>query len=161
MRESRGVAGKFDDATLGDAAVEGLFSGMIAGIPMAVYLGAVNLIMGESLLETFARFAVNDEATPLLGFLLHLGVSGVYGLAYGLVCQLTARRWISSPSLWLSVLMGCAYGLILLLLALVVLLPGSASPLKEISIIHLAIAHLIFGSALGILTRTEEKNSSH
>jgi uncharacterized membrane protein YagU involved in acid resistance len=157
MRESRGVAGKFDNATLGDAAVEGLFSGMIAGISMAAYLGIVNLIMGESLLETFARFAVNDEATPLLGFLLHLGVSGVYGLVYGLVCQLTAQRWISSsPSLWLSVLMGCAYGLILLLLALVVLLPSSASPLKEISIIHLSIAHLIFGSALGILNRTEE-----
>ncbi|HEX6305704.1 MAG TPA: hypothetical protein VFZ76_16030 [Anaerolineales bacterium] len=160
MREIRSVTAQYDNATLGDAAVEGLFSGMIAGISMAAYLGMVNLMMGESLLETFARFAVSDDATPLLGFLLHLGVSGVYGLVYGLLCRLIARRWISYPFLRLSVLMGCAYGLVLLILAQVVLLPGSASPLKEISLTHLLIAHLIYGAALGILTRTEE-NSLH
>lgn len=160
MTETRRAAGQYDNATIGDAAVGGLFSGMIAGITMAAYLGLVNLLMGESLLETLARFAVSDDATPLLGFLLHLGVSGVYGLVYGLICQLAARHWISRAPVWLSVLIGMAYGLLLLILAWAVLLPGSTSPLKEISPSHLSIAHLIYGAALGTLTRTEE-NSPH
>lgn len=158
MRDTRSVAEQYENSTIGDAAVEGLFSGMIAGISMAIYLGLVNLILGESLLETLARFAVSDDTTPLLGFLLHLGVSGVYGLVFGLIYQITLRRWISSPSPGLSIITGSAYGVVLLLLAQVVLLPGSASPLKEISLTHLSIAHLIYGVTLGILTGAEENS---
>lgn len=160
MRDTRSVARQHENSNIGDAAVEGLFSGMIAGISMAVYLGMVNLISGESLLETLARFAVSDETTPLLGFLLHLGVSGVYGLVFGLIYQITLRRWISSPSLRSSVITGSGYGIVLFILAQLVLLPGSTSPLKEISLSHLTIAHLIFGVTLGILTGAEE-NSAH
>jgi hypothetical protein len=136
--------GKVTKVALGNAAVDGLLLGLLAGLAMALYLGGAALAMGERLSVMFSRFTVTATDSPLGGFVLHLAVSGIYGLVFGFVCRLICR-W---PRLvWLA---GLAYGGLLWLFATLVLLPGSGSPLAEIPGVHLALAHLVYGGGLGL-----------
>ena len=139
--------GKVTKVTLGNAAVDGLLLGLLAGLGMALYLGGAALAMGERLAVMFSRFAVAATDSPVSGFLLHLAVSGIYGLMFGFACRLICR-W---PRLvWL---IGLAYGGLLWLLATFVLLPGSDSPLSAIPAAHLVLAHLVYGGVLGLATQ--------
>ena len=136
------------NSTTGDAAVDGLFGGVMAGMAMAVYLVLVGLAAGEGLGTMLSRFALDEGTAPLVGALNHLAVAGIYGVLFGVVWRLTARirpGWLPAG------LGGLAYGLILLLLARVIILPGAASPLLEVSAIHFTLAHLIYGLTLGFL----------
>ena len=153
MREASRYRGQ--DSATGDAAVEGLFGGMIAGIAMVVYLLLAGLTFGEGPLVILSHFGASGGSTPLVGLLLHLGVSGVYGIAFALICQLTARRRGFRPTLWVVGVLGGTYGLVLWLLAQSILLPSTSSPLKAIPGGHLLVAHLIFGIFLGLLTNLE------
>lgn len=153
MREARSYPGRY--STAGDAAVEGLFSGMIAGIGMAVYLMLAGLAFGEGPLDVLSNYGGSGGSTPLVGLLLHLGVSGVYGIVFDLICQLTARRTGLKPALWLVGLFGGIYGLFLWILAQTILLPATSSPLATIPNSHFLLAHLIFGIFLGLLTNLE------
>lgn len=159
MSETRSVIRQYE--TTGDVAVEGLFSGLIAGLLMALYLVLAGLTYGEGLIATLSRFATDESSTPLVGLLLHLGVSGVYGIFYNLGCQFTLRRRANALSpLWVSVI-GGLYGLLLLAVAWTILLPSTGSPLLEIPVLHLFIAHLLFGVALGLLTYTAAQQANH
>ncbi|MEJ2262437.1 MAG: hypothetical protein P8X95_03280 [Anaerolineales bacterium] len=153
MREASSYPGQHSAA--GDAAVEGLFSGMIAGIAMVIYLLLAGLTFGEGPLTMFSHFGGGGGSTPLVGLLLHLGVSGVYGIAFALICQLTARRRGFRPTLWVVGVLGGAYGLVLWFLAQSFLLPATSSPLMTIPSSHLLVAHLIFGIFLGLVTNLE------
>jgi uncharacterized membrane protein YagU involved in acid resistance len=140
-------------SAVGDAAVDGLFGGIAAGVLMAVYLGAYALISGEGLAVMFGRFAVGESALPLQGFVLHLAVSSVYGVMYGIVTKsiLPAGR-ISR----FAAVAGLVYGLLLLVVARVVLLPMANSALLEIPFLHFGIAHVIYGLALGAIAGRSE-----
>ena len=153
MREARSYPGQY--STAGDAAVEGLFGGMIAGIAMAVYLMLAGLTFGQGPLDLLNSFGGNGGSTPLVGLLLHLGVSGVYGIVFALICRLTARRMGLKPALWLVGLSGGIYGSLLWILAQTILLPATSSPLTAIPSGHFLLAHLIFGISLGTLTNRE------
>lgn len=155
MRETRSII-RPDGAT-GDVAVEGLFSGMIAGLAMVTYLALAALTFGEGPLTMLIRFRGSDASTPLVGLLLHLGVSGVYGIIFALICKFTARSWGYQPSSWLAASIGAGYGLALWLLAQWVILPGLNSPLMEIPRIHFFLGHQIFGISLGLLTQLEAR----
>lgn len=158
MSETRSMIRRQE--TTGDVAVEGLFSGLIAGLIMALYLILAGLTYGESLIGTLSRFATDEGSTPLVGLLLHLGVSGVYGIFYDLGCQFTLRRRanVLSP-LWAGAI-GGFYGFLLLVLARYVLLPSTGSPIREIPVLHLSIAHLVFGVALGLLTYSAARQAN-
>jgi hypothetical protein len=157
MSETRSVIRQYE--TTGDVAVEGLFSGLIAGLIMALYLILAGLTYGESIIASLSRFATEDGSTPLVGLLLHLGVSGVYGIFYDLGCQFTLRRRANTFSpLWVSVI-GGLYGLLLMALAWYILLPSTDSPLLETPVLHLGIAHLLYGVALGLLTYTAARQA--
>ncbi len=135
-------------STIGDAAVDGLFSGIGAGVVMAVYLGIVALISGEGLAVMFGRFAVGANPTPLQGLVLHLAVSSVYGVMFGLAFKsLPFMRPLHSY----APIAGFAYGLALLVIARAILLPMTNSPLGEIPLLHFAIAHALYGLVLGVL----------
>jgi hypothetical protein len=51
-----------------------------------------------------------------------------------------------------ALLAGAAYGLLLLAVAKVVVLPAAGSPLVEIPTLHFAVAHVIYGIVLGYLS---------
>lgn len=158
MREASSYPGQHTAA--GDAAVEGLFRGMIAGIAMAVYLLLAGLTFGEGPLAMLSHFGGSEGSTPLVGLLLHLGVSGVYGIVFALICQLTARRRGFNPALWLVGVLGGAYGLALWFLGQFILLPATSSPMVAIPRGHFLLAHLIFGIFLGLSTNLEHTQAS-
>ena len=130
-------------STAGEAAVDGLLGGATAGVVMAVYLVVVNLFGGEGF-SVLTRFDSNGTS-PVNGALLHVAVSGVYGALFGILLRFGQR--LNAPG-WA---IGTAYGIALFALAETVLLPSSRSALKEIPIVHFAIAHLIYGFSLGLL----------
>ncbi|MCC7352328.1 MAG: hypothetical protein IT330_01120 [Anaerolineae bacterium] len=146
MAESKRLTAR--EIPMGDAAVDGLLAGVGAGLAMAVYVVAVGLASGEAMATILGRFAPGESASPLSGALLHLAVSGVYGLVFGLGRGLIARFWRHRLPGWLT---GLAYGLLLLALAKTIILPGTGSALLSIPFAHFALAHIIYGLSLGYL----------
>lgn len=130
------------NTTVGDAAVDGLLAGIVAGIAMALYLVVVSLF-GEGV-AVLTRFDPNG-ASPVVGALMHLAVAGVYGAVFGIFFN-----WIRRFNLpaWLS---GLAFGLALFVVAVTIILPSSRSALVGIPTLHLGMAHAIYGLVIGFV----------
>jgi Family of unknown function (DUF6789) len=135
--------------TAGDAAVDGLLAGAVAGVAMAVYLVAASLLAGEGPASVLARFDPVRPGSPLIGAVMHLAVSAVYGLLFGVIYRLIGRGRLSGRTA--GALMGLVYGLVLLLLAQGLTLTGAGATLREIPVAQFAIAHLVYGLILGWL----------
>jgi hypothetical protein len=134
--------------SIGDSAVDGLFSGAVAGILMAVYLVIAGLLKGEDPGTVLGRFTPSGDGSPLLGAAAHLAVSAVYGAIFALILGQIGRL---RPSLLrFSWLLGAAYGISLWLAAEFIILPAAGSPLHLIPPIHFALSHLVFGLTLGV-----------
>lgn len=127
---------------LGDAAVDGLLGGLGAGLAMAVFLLAAELLGGIGAAVTLGRFAPSGNGNPVTGALSHLAVAAIYGAIFGGL-TLPIRNRIPQ---WLA---GIIYGLVLFAIARGALLPGAGSALMEISPIYFAIAHVLYGGVLG------------
>ena len=137
-------------ADLGEAAVEGLFSGIQAGVLMAAFLVAAGLLRGNAPLEILMVFSPGQlNPSPLTGLLLHLAVSGIYGMAFGGLYHLVIRPISRSSSGSLFLACGAAFGLALYLVAALAVLPGGLTSLNEIAPLDFALAHLVYGLALG------------
>src|SRR5436309_2461986 len=115
----------YSKQTTGDAVVDGLFGGILAGLAMAAYLLIVGVISGESPAIVLGRFSVRGEASPAIGALLHLAVCGIYGMLFGLIWQVVAWRWPAARFGWLA---GLLYGFALWVIAATILLPRANSP---------------------------------
>ena len=135
--------------TAGDAAVDGLLAGAAAGIAMAAYLVVIGLVAGEGPASVLARFDPARQGAPLIGAVIHLAVSAVYGLLFGLIYRLIGRGRLAGRTA--GALMGLVYGLALLLVAQGLAVVSMGVPLREISAVHFAIAHLVYGLVLGWL----------
>ena len=137
--------------TAGDAAVDGLLAGAAAGMAMAAYLVVIGLVAGEGPAVVLARFDPSGAgaALPLIGAVMHLAVSAVYGLLFGVIYRLIGRGRLAGRAA--GMLMGLVYGLALLLVAQGLALISAGVPLREISVAHFAIAHFIYGLVLGWL----------
>ena len=134
--------------TFGDAAVDGLLAGIGAGLLMAAYLVAVSLAYGEAVVITLGRFDPTGSASPVVGVLAHLALAGCYGSLFGFVRRLLGRAMHGGLA---RGTLGAVYGLGLYLFAAGTRLPGWVSFLQVIPAVHLVIAHLLFGLALGWL----------
>jgi len=137
------------ETSAGDSAVDGLFGGLLAGLLMAIFLIVVAWVGGEGPAQFLSRFDLQATPTPLLGGLIHLALSGVYGIAYGLAFWLLLRRGLAGKSIWMGALAGAVYGLLLWLAADLVLLPAANSALQAIPGWAFALAHIFFGALLG------------
>lgn len=146
MTESKRSLGK--TTTVADAAVEGLLSGIAAGVLMAFSLIGLGLITGDAPASVLGRFDPGEQAAPLTGGLAHLAVSGVYGILFGLGWHFLQRRLPALPA-WLG---GLVYGVVLFGLAEALLLPATGSPLGEIPAAQFGLAHVVYGLSLGLLT---------
>ncbi len=134
--------------TLGDAAVDGLLNGVIAGLAMALYLAMSTALQGQVPWAVLSAFDASTKSSPLVGLVMHLAVSGVYGAVFGLLWKSTHRL---VPAAWPGWLLGLIFGLLLFLVAELVLLPSTPTALREIPFYHFGIAHLIYGAVLGWL----------
>lgn len=139
------------EISAGDAAFDGLLSGVLAGLVMAAYLLVYGWVGGMGARNMLALFAPNMESGALVGVLAHLAVSGIYGALFGVGYAILLRRRDFSPPTWVHAVIGAAYGLLLLAAAWMVLLPATGSQMQKIPLIHLAIGHLLYGALLGLL----------
>jgi hypothetical protein len=135
----------------GDSAVDGLLAGTGAGLLMALYVGAVGRLSGQAWRDILAQFDPSPAPSPFTGVVAHLAVAGVHGLVFALAWHWLRRAAPRVPG-WLA---GLVYGPVLWLLAVVLLrLSPAATPegwLAGVAPVHLAVAHLIYGLALGWL----------
>ena len=132
--------------SISEMVVEGLFAGLAAGAVMLIYLLASGLLSGETVALVLGRFSIQTPPDPLQGALLHLAVSSIYGMLFGVVMGLLGGRF----STWGLALF---YVLAIYLLARWVLLPGAGSYLLDVAPVHLALAHLVYGLVLGLWFR--------
>ncbi len=135
--------------TIGDIAVDGLLAGMAAGLIMGVILILLGLLDGVGPVEMLGRFDPAGGGAAALGGLLHLAVSGLYGVGFALLFRPLIGRW---PSLRrYSWALGVAFGLGIWLAAQWILLPGLDLKLSLIVPWHFALAHVMYGATLGYL----------
>jgi hypothetical protein len=139
-----------EKTTAGDAAVNGLLNGMLAGAVMAAYLIVALGISGESLVDVLSRFgSANGAMSPLVGAVSHLAMSAIYGIGFALIWRWIARR---SQRRGLALVGGLIYAGFLFTIAELILLPAAGSPLLDIPL-HFGIGHAIYGVTLGLFTR--------
>jgi|SRR5581483_606283 len=133
------------DNTIGDAAVEGLLTGIVAGIAMAAFILVVELVSGVSPVTVLGYFDVSRNGSPLTGLFTHFAVAGVYGVIFGLLWSRLTRlgRW------WIIVA-GVVYGFVILGIAEWIILPSTATPLSQLPFWMMVVAHGIYGAALGV-----------
>ena len=137
------------DTSAGDSAIDGLGGGLLAGLAMGVYLALAGWPGGEDPAQLFARFDLQAAPSPIVGGLIHLALSGVYGLVYGLLFWLLLRRLLAGRPAWAGAVTGAAYGLLLWLAADLILLPSANSMLQAVPGWAFATAHLLYGAILG------------
>lgn len=134
--------------TAGDAAVDGLILGIVAGVLMALVLMVMGLIGGTSPTSVLARFDISANPSPLIGGIMHLAVAAVYGMVFGLIWNAIPVRVARVIPIWGG---GIVYGIALVVLAETIILPRSNSTLLEIPVVYFGSAHLVYGFALGWL----------
>lgn len=137
------------DTSLGDSIIDGLFGGLVAGLAMVLFLLAVAWAGGVAPDQALARFDLQSTPSPLVGGLIHLALSGVYGLAFGLLFWVFLRRILAGKQAALGALPGLLFGLLLWLLASSILLPVTSSPLQTLTAWSFATGHLLYGAILG------------
>ena len=128
-------------------AVDGVIYGLVSGMVMFISLAALALLSGEMLGTILERFSSGSFASPVLGLAGHLGVSAIYGAIFGVFIWPVLTR-LSSAKIggWIG---GILYGIFLLLLAQVAILPGTNSPLSQFPLWQWALGHVIYGLILG------------
>jgi hypothetical protein len=137
-RKERGV---------GDTAVDGLIAGITAGVGMALYLVLASWLTGEGPMAALGLFDPARAGNGVTGVLAHLAVSAIYGAIFALLLKGLGQI---RPSLFnMSGVAGVAYGLLLFALAWWLMLPAVDAPLLQISPLHFALAHVVYGLVLG------------
>jgi hypothetical protein len=136
------------EQTTGDAAVDGLLAGVGAGIVSAIYLVIVGLISGYTLATIIGPFDPT-QGNALVGGLVHLAVSGVYGVLFAVLYRWLGRRWSwANNRTWLF---GLLYGLVLLLVAEGASQAGIDTAFSGLPMVNTALFHLIYGLVLGLI----------
>jgi hypothetical protein len=142
--------------TTTDAALDGLFSGVVAGLAMTSYLAVWGLVAGEGPGTVLSYFASDSGDRPLVGALTQLAVSGVYGILFGVGRQFARRFRYSLP----TTISGVAYSLALLILSRMMIASNTTSPLLQVPLIHFALAHVIYGLILArMIVRITDRTS--
>ncbi len=140
-------------ASAGDAAVEGLLNGILAGIVMALFFVVVEVVSGSAPLAALGYFDVSQIGSPLNGLFVHFAVAGVYGLLFGLGWS-ALKRSVNFQLNPLGALgIGVVYGLLILVVAEIVILPRTSSPLRDLPLWAFGAAHLVYGIVLAELMR--------
>ncbi len=137
--------------SVGDAAVEGLMYGIAAGLVMALFVLLVEWLSGVAPLTVLGYFDGGGNASPFLGAFTHIAVSGIYGVVFGMIAMVVARMFGARMTLGMWLALGILYGALIFVVAEWIVLPRTSSPLLEMPMWALAIAHFIYGAVLAAL----------
>jgi hypothetical protein len=143
-------------SSVGDTAVDGLLNGVVAGVVMAIYLVTSGVLTGVGIATILSAFDLGQGTSPVRGVLIHLAMAAIYGMVFSLIYRLIGRgRSIGRSG---SVMIGLVYGLLLWVITQIAFATGVNVALSSLPAMHLAVAHVIYGAALGWLagrTRAE------
>jgi hypothetical protein len=128
----------------GDAAIDGLVRGILAGVVMAAFLALVIVAVSSR-----ALFVSGSEI--LVDLVMHTAVSGIYGALFGLIVFLARPRITSIGSLN-GIPAGLIYGFLLWVVGTLLIFPGSDLVFADLSAGLLAAAHLLYGGILGYVS---------
>ena len=135
-------------ATTGDAAISGLFGGLLGGLAMALVIFLFSLAAGQGA-AYLGYFSTEIPVPPLQGLLMHLAVSCIYGILFGLLLHWTRIDRRKLPG-WFS---GLVYALGLWVLAVTVMLPLSHSIMLTLPWYVFFGGHIAYGLVLGVSRR--------
>jgi hypothetical protein len=135
---------------LGDAAVDGLFDGALAGLAMALWLVLIDSLSEGTPLAVLTGFDLEQWSSPLRGLVLHLTLAAIYGAIFSIARHAIVRQ--RSINRWASGAIGLAYGLLLWLIATFVLPISIEALLRAVTPSAVFIAHVIYGISLGLLS---------
>ena len=129
----------------GDAVVNGLFNGLLGGLVMAAVIVIFSLLGGKGL-GYLTYFSTGAPVLPLVGLVMHLAVSSIYGMLYGLVLQWTRLDRQTKLPAWLA---GLVYAMGLWAFAVTVLLPAAQSLILSMPWVVFFTGHIAYGLVLG------------
>jgi hypothetical protein len=136
-------------SSIGDAAVDGLLNGVVAGVVMAIYLSISGVLAGVGIAAILSAFDLGQGTSPVRGALIHLAMAAIYGMVFSLLYRLIGHgRSIGRGG---NVIIGLAYGLLLWLITQIAFATGINVALSSLPGVHLAAAHLVYGATLGWL----------
>jgi hypothetical protein len=132
----------------GDSAADGVLVGLVAGVASGLLLVIIGLFSGDDPTVVLARFNIGLADSALVGGLIHMATSTVYGIGFGILYQTVYKRWLVIDR-W-SWLVGVLYGLLLLLIAEAALIAGIETGLREVPFLAFAAFHIVYGFTLGL-----------
>lgn len=135
--------------SVSNLAVDGLLYGLVSGTAMFLSLAAFALLSGNTPRLLLEHFGISGLASPMQGLLSHLAVSAIYGILFGVLIWPMLRKFSSAR--FVGLVAGLLYGVLLLILAQIAILPGTSSPLGQIPLWQWVLGHLIYGLVLGSL----------
>jgi hypothetical protein len=135
-----------NQSSAGDSAASGLFSGLQGGLAMAAVIGFYSLLAGQGL-GYLGYLSSGAPVMPLVGLMMHLAVSSIYGMLYALV-----RRWTRlDHAAWLpGWLAGSIYAVGLWIFAVTFLLPTAHSLILTLPWYVFFSGHVTYGLVLGL-----------
>ncbi len=137
---------------MADAAVDGLIAGLEAGLLMVVFLIAMEWIRsGNGIGVTLMRFDPGADPVPLTGLVVHLAVSGVYGLLFGFLGWLLNHRAARLLEGWTALVTGGLFGTAIFLLPWLTFSAKIGQNFLGFSPLVFWLAHVLYGSTLAIL----------
>lgn len=132
--------------TAGDAAVNGLLNGLVGGVAMAAVVIIFSLLGGKGF-GYLGYFSAGAPVLPLVGLVMHLAVSTIYGLLYGLIRKWTRLDRLTRLPGWLA---GLIYAMGLWVFAVTLLLPGAKSMILTLPWVVFFTGHFAYGLVLGL-----------
>jgi hypothetical protein len=133
-------------SSTGDTAVSGLFSGLQGGVAMAAVIVLFSLSAGQGL-AYLGNFSAAAPVLPLVGLLMHLAVSSIYGMLYALVRRWTRLDQQARLPGWLT---GLVYALGLWVFAVLLLLPATRALILDLPWVVFFTGHIAYGLVLGL-----------
>ena len=138
------------DRSNSDYAVDGLLNGLLAGVVMAAFLVIVILLNGWEMESIFELWATPSPSS-ITSVAVHLAISGVYGIGFGLFYGMALVRVNGSPPVWLLLFSGLVYGALIWLLAVTVIIPRTDGFYESLPAGYLISAHILYGMITGLL----------
>ncbi len=146
----------------GDVVRWGAIAGLISGIVMAMFMMIVTALTGMGFLAPLYAIAATfnpswamtkgvDLGPILVGLMLHMVNSAVFGVIFTLLARWLLPRALTLP---MSALVGMMWGLILLAVNQLIVLPAVDTPMVTATngILGWWVAgHLMYGIALGVI----------
>jgi hypothetical protein len=114
---------------------------------MGLFLLVAGFVGGVGPGQVLGRFDPAGTGVPLPDALMHLAMSGLYGVGLALVLHVLAARGAGWRRFgWL---LGAVYGVALWLVAPSLLASGLGAALMDIPAVQFMTAHVVYGAVLG------------